>query len=64
MLISEVAPQTYQGNPGLHVYQLMGTMGIFLGYCTNYGTKKLSQRHSMESALVFALPGLHSWLVE
>ncbi|QID87013.1 hexose transporter hxt9 [Saccharomyces pastorianus] len=38
MLISEVSPKQIRGNL-VQLYQLMGTMGIFLGYCTNYGTK-------------------------
>ncbi|CAI4745736.1 BGN_3a_G0047580.mRNA.1.CDS.1 [Saccharomyces cerevisiae] len=38
MLISEVAPKHIRGTL-VQLYQLMGTMGIFLGYCTNYGTK-------------------------
>lgn len=38
MLISEVSPKQIRGTL-VQLYQLMGTMGIFLGYCTNYGTK-------------------------
>ncbi|CAI6725194.1 ATV_collapsed_G0025480.mRNA.1.CDS.1 [Saccharomyces cerevisiae] len=38
MLISEVAPKHIRGTL-VQLYQLMCTMGIFLGYCTNYGTK-------------------------
>ena len=38
MLISEVSPKHIRGTL-VQLYQLMGTMGIFLGYCTNYGTK-------------------------
>ncbi|CAL9734632.1 low-affinity glucose transporter Hxt3p [Monosporozyma servazzii] len=38
MLISEVAPKQLRGTL-VSCYQLMITLGIFLGYCTNYGTK-------------------------
>ncbi|CAI4885719.1 CLL_collapsed_G0027930.mRNA.1.CDS.1 [Saccharomyces cerevisiae] len=38
MLISEVAPKQIRGTL-VQLFQLMCTMGIFLGYCTNYGTK-------------------------
>lgn len=37
MLISEVSPKQIRGTL-VQLYQLMGTMGIFLGHCTNYGT--------------------------
>ncbi|KAM3164711.1 Hexose transporter HXT11 [Lachancea thermotolerans] len=39
MLLSEVSPKHIRGML-VNLYQLLGTMGIFLGYCTNYGTKK------------------------
>ncbi|CCH58927.1 hypothetical protein TBLA_0B00840 [Henningerozyma blattae CBS 6284] len=39
MLISEVSPKNMRGAM-VSCYQLMITLGIFLGYCTNYGTKK------------------------
>ncbi|CCH58150.1 hypothetical protein TBLA_0A03510 [Henningerozyma blattae CBS 6284] len=38
MLISEVSPKAMRGAM-VSCYQLMITLGIFLGYCTNYGTK-------------------------
>ena len=38
MLISENAPKHLRGTL-VSCYQLMITAGIFLGYCTNYGTK-------------------------
>ncbi|CCE92473.1 sugar porter family MFS transporter TDEL_0E02300 [Torulaspora delbrueckii] len=38
MLISEVSPKQIRGTL-VSCYQLMITLGIFLGYCTNYGTK-------------------------
>ncbi|QLG72023.1 hypothetical protein HG535_0C03760 [Zygotorulaspora mrakii] len=38
MLISEVSPKQIRGTL-VACYQLMITLGIFLGYCTNYGTK-------------------------
>ncbi|QLL33147.1 hypothetical protein HG536_0E00570 [Torulaspora globosa] len=38
MLISEVSPKEMRGAM-VSCYQLMITAGIFLGYCTNYGTK-------------------------
>ncbi|SCW01230.1 LAFE_0D07976g1_1 [Lachancea fermentati] len=38
MLISETAPKHLRGTL-VSCYQLMVTFGIFLGYCTNYGTK-------------------------
>lgn len=38
MLISETAPKHLRGTL-VSCYQLMITAGIFLGYCTNYGTK-------------------------
>ena len=41
MLISETAPKHLRGTL-VSCYQLMITFGIFLGYCTNYGTKKHS----------------------
>ncbi|CCD25512.1 sugar porter family MFS transporter NDAI_0F01940 [Naumovozyma dairenensis CBS 421] len=41
MLISEVSPKHLRGTL-VSCYQLMVTFGIFLGYCTNYGTKKHS----------------------
>ncbi|CCD24117.1 sugar porter family MFS transporter NDAI_0C04570 [Naumovozyma dairenensis CBS 421] len=41
MLISEVAPKDMRGTL-VSCYQLMITLGIFLGYCTNYGTKNYS----------------------
>ena len=37
-LISETAPKHLRGTC-VAFYQLMITLGIFLGYCTNYGTK-------------------------
>ena len=39
MLISEVSPKKLRGT-AVSCYQLMITLGIFLGYCSNYGTKK------------------------
>ena len=41
MLISEVSPKQLRGTL-VSCYQLMITCGIFLGYCTNYGTKNYS----------------------
>ena len=41
MLISEVSPKHIRGTL-VSCYQLMITLGIFLGYCTNYGTKTYS----------------------
>ncbi|CAI7152950.1 ATV_collapsed_G0024330.mRNA.1.CDS.1 [Saccharomyces cerevisiae] len=41
MLISEVAPSEMRGTL-VSCYQLMITLGIFLGYCTNFGTKNYS----------------------
>ncbi|CCC71498.1 hypothetical protein NCAS_0H01880 [Naumovozyma castellii] len=41
MLISEVSPKHLRGTL-VSCYQLMITAGIFLGYCTNYGTKNYS----------------------
>ncbi|CCH58143.1 hypothetical protein TBLA_0A03430 [Henningerozyma blattae CBS 6284] len=41
MLISEVSPKHLRGAM-VSCYQLMVTMGIFLGYCANYGTKRYS----------------------
>ncbi|KAM5427042.1 Low-affinity glucose transporter HXT3 [Saccharomyces cerevisiae] len=41
MLISEVAPKEMRGAL-VSCYQLMVTLGIFLGYCTNFGTKNYS----------------------
>ncbi|CCD24116.1 sugar porter family MFS transporter NDAI_0C04560 [Naumovozyma dairenensis CBS 421] len=41
MLISEVSPKHLRGTL-VACYQLMITLGIFLGYCTNYGTKNYS----------------------
>ncbi|CCE66170.1 hypothetical protein TPHA_0P00120 [Tetrapisispora phaffii CBS 4417] len=41
MLISEIAPKQVRGSL-VSCYQLMITAGIFLGYCTNYGTKNYS----------------------
>ena len=41
MLISEVSPKHMRGSL-VSCYQLMITCGIFLGYCTNYGTKNYS----------------------
>ncbi|SJM88908.1 probable Low-affinity glucose transporter HXT3 [Zygosaccharomyces bailii] len=38
MLISEVSPKEMRGAM-VSAYQLMITCGIFLGYCTNFGTK-------------------------
>ncbi|CAI6529802.1 ASN_HP2_G0016520.mRNA.1.CDS.1 [Saccharomyces cerevisiae] len=40
-LISEISPKHLRGTC-VSFYQLMITLGIFLGYCTNYGTKKYS----------------------
>ncbi|CAI4049352.1 hypothetical protein SUVZ_13G1490 [Saccharomyces uvarum] len=40
-LISETAPKHIRGTC-VSFYQLMITLGIFLGYCTNYGTKDYS----------------------
>lgn len=41
MLIGESAPKHLRG-PLVSCYQLMITAGIFLGYCTNYGTRNYS----------------------
>ncbi|CCD23835.1 hexose transporter HXT5 NDAI_0C01740 [Naumovozyma dairenensis CBS 421] len=41
MLISEVAPKQLRGTL-VSCYQLMITLGIFLGYCSNFGTKNYS----------------------
>ncbi|CCK69619.1 hexose transporter HXT3 KNAG_0C05180 [Huiozyma naganishii CBS 8797] len=41
MLISEVSPKHLRGTL-VSCYQLMITLGIFLGYCTNFGTKNYS----------------------
>ncbi|SCV01770.1 LAME_0G18382g1_1 [Lachancea meyersii CBS 8951] len=41
MLISEVAPKHLRGTL-VSCYQFMVTGGIFLGYCTNFGTKNYS----------------------
>nr|CAI6496630.1 ASN_HP1_G0024140.mRNA.1.CDS.1 [Saccharomyces cerevisiae] len=41
MLISEVSPKHIRGTL-VSCYQLMITLGIFLGYCTNFGTKNYS----------------------
>ncbi|MCO0638000.1 sugar porter family MFS transporter, partial [Lutimaribacter sp. EGI FJ00014] len=41
MLISEVSPKHLRGT-FVSCYQLMITAGIFLGYCTNFGTKNYS----------------------
>ena len=41
MLISEVSPKEMRGAM-VSSYQLMITLGIFLGYCCNYGTKTYS----------------------
>ncbi|CCE92263.1 sugar porter family MFS transporter TDEL_0E00200 [Torulaspora delbrueckii] len=41
MLISESSPKHLRG-PLVSSYQLMITAGIFLGYCTNYGTRNYS----------------------
>ncbi|CCK70275.1 sugar porter family MFS transporter KNAG_0D05370 [Huiozyma naganishii CBS 8797] len=38
LLISEVSPKHVRGTL-VSCYQLMVTLGIFLGYCTNYGTE-------------------------
>ncbi|CAL9733662.1 high-affinity hexose transporter Hxt6p [Monosporozyma servazzii] len=38
LMISEVSPKHIRGTL-VSCYQLMITLGIFLGYCTNYGTK-------------------------
>ena len=38
LLISEVSPKHVRGTL-VSCYQLMITLGIFLGYCTNYGTR-------------------------
>ncbi|CEP62208.1 sugar porter family MFS transporter LALA0_S04e10286g [Lachancea lanzarotensis] len=40
-LISETAPKHLRGTC-VSFYQLMITLGIFMGYCTNYGTKTYS----------------------
>ena len=39
LLLSEVAPKHLRGTL-VSCYQLMVTMGIFIGYCTNYGTRR------------------------
>lgn len=41
MLIAEVSPKHLRGSL-VACFQLMITLGIFLGYCTNYGTKNYS----------------------
>lgn len=41
MLIAEVSPKKIRG-ACVACYQLMITAGIFLGYCTNFGTKNYS----------------------
>ena len=41
MLISEISPKHLRGTL-VSCFQLMITLGIFLGYCTNYGTKNYS----------------------
>ncbi|CCD24815.1 sugar porter family MFS transporter NDAI_0D05020 [Naumovozyma dairenensis CBS 421] len=41
LLISEVSPKHVRGTL-VSCYQLMITLGIFLGYCTNYGTRNYS----------------------
>ncbi|SMN22156.1 similar to Saccharomyces cerevisiae YDR343C HXT6 Low-affinity glucose transporter of the major facilitator superfamily [Maudiozyma saulgeensis] len=41
LLISEVSPKHLRGTL-VSCFQLMITLGIFLGYCTNYGTKSYS----------------------
>ena len=41
LLISEVSPKHVRGTL-VSCYQLMITLSIFLGYCTNYGTSKYS----------------------
>ncbi|GMM58443.1 hypothetical protein DAKH74_050600 [Maudiozyma humilis] len=41
LLISEVSPKHIRGTL-ISCFQLMITLGIFLGYCTNYGTKTYS----------------------
>jgi len=41
MLISEVSPKHLRATL-VSCYQLMITLGIFLGYCTNFGTKNYS----------------------
>lgn len=38
-LISEISPKQLRG-ACVSLYQLMITLGIFTGYCTNYGTKR------------------------
>ncbi|KAH3899259.1 sugar porter family MFS transporter SCDLUD_004694 [Saccharomycodes ludwigii] len=41
MMIGETSPKHLRGTL-VACYQLMITLGIFLGYCTNYGTKNYS----------------------
>ncbi len=41
MLIAEISPKHLRGTL-VACFQLMITLGIFLGYCTNYGTKNYS----------------------
>ncbi|CCF57721.1 hypothetical protein KAFR_0D00740 [Kazachstania africana CBS 2517] len=41
LFISEISPKHLRGTL-VSCYQLMITLGIFLGYCTNYGTKSYS----------------------
>lgn len=41
LMISEVSPKHIRGTL-VACYQLMTTLGIFIGYCTNFGTKRYS----------------------
>ncbi|CCF57727.1 hypothetical protein KAFR_0D00800 [Kazachstania africana CBS 2517] len=50
MLISETSPKHLRGTL-VSCYQLMCTAGIFLGYCTNYGTSKYSNSVQWRVAL-------------
>ncbi len=45
MMISETAPKQIRGSL-VSIYQLMITLGIFLGYCTTFGTKNRSDSGS------------------
>ena len=56
LFISEVSPKHLRGTL-VYCFQLMITLGIFLGYCTSYGTKKYSDSDNGEFHWVYALLG-------